>query len=155
MAELYQALENNQIARNTNATKSPPLADTLAYVNLDSDTMGRLYAASLDIDSEIDVSLSLLSQTINSLEADIEDRLFAVWQGIAIRQVGDDFYGHLVPLDLIHELGFQSMPMAEFLDYLANVEAPDLELVTSNQDPNYTVGNSLAWSLTFHNHTKH
>jgi hypothetical protein len=114
-------------------------------------TIGKIYAESLDLDADLDASLSLLAKTIATLEADVEDKLFAIWQGVAIRHDEENFYGHPVALDLIHELGFQSMPMTEFLEFLSHLSDPSLQLIPSSQHPNYTVGGVSAWYITFHN----
>ena len=106
--------------------------------------------SALELDyADLDGSLDLLAKTINSLEAEIEDKLFAIWQGVAIRQVEADFWGHPVPLDLIHEIGFSSMPMPEFLEFLGGLIDPALEFVQSHKHKNYTVGEILAWYITF------
>ncbi|AFY74260.1 hypothetical protein Syn7502_02252 [Synechococcus sp. PCC 7502] len=104
---------------------------------------------SLEPNIDIDVSLELLAKTINTLEAEIEDKLFAIWQGIAIRQVEDNFWGHPVPLDLIHEMGFSSMPMTEFLEFVGNLNDPTLEFLPSTKHINYTIGGVSAWYITF------
>jgi hypothetical protein len=99
--------------------------------------------------ADLDSSLELLAKTINSLEAEIEDKLFAIWQGIAIRQVEEDFWGHLVPVDLIHQMGFSSMPMREFLEFLGNLNDPTLKFEPSSRHTNYTIAGISAWYLTF------
>jgi hypothetical protein len=83
-------------------------------------------------DADINNSLELLAKTIENFEAEIEDKLFAIWQGIAIRQVEDDFWGHPVPLDLIHAIGFSSMAMPDFLEFVGNLNDPTLEFVPSS-----------------------
>jgi len=108
-------------------------------------------AYSIEAESDLDPSLELLAKTIDSLEAEIEDKLFVIWQGISIRQVGEDFWGHLVPIDLIHQMGFSSMPRAEFLDFLASLSDSTLELVPSNKHTNYVIGGLSAWYITFRN----
>jgi len=90
-----------------------------------------------------------LAKTISSLEAEIEDKLFAIWQGIAIRQVEDDFWGHPVPLNLIHQMGFSSIPISEFLGFLGNLNDPTLEFVPSSKHNNYIIGGVSAWYITF------
>jgi|GEM_PF-1687113 hypothetical protein len=105
--------------------------------------------SSLYSGADLNVSLELLAKTINSLEAEIEDKLFAIWQGVAIRQVEENFWGHPVPLDLIHEIGFSSMPISEFLEFLGNLNDPTLEFVPSNKHNNYIIGGISAWYITF------
>lgn len=105
--------------------------------------------SSLYPEADLNVSLELLAKTIDSLEAEIEDKLFAIWQGIAIRQVEDDFWGHPVPLDLIHQMGFSSMPVPEFLEFLGNLSDRTLEFVPSNKHNNYIIGGVSAWYITF------
>jgi hypothetical protein len=104
---------------------------------------------SLYVDADIDASLDVLAKTINSLESEIEDKLFAIWQGIAIRQVEDDFWEHPVPLDLIHEMGFSSMPMQDFLGFLGNLNDPTLQFIPSNKHNNHIIGGLSAWYITF------
>jgi hypothetical protein len=104
---------------------------------------------SVDAEPDLEPSLGLLAKTIDSLEAEIEDKLFVIWQGISIRQVGGEFWGHPVPLDLIHQLGFSLMPMAEFLDFLGSLNDSTLEFVPSNKHANYVIGGLSAWYITF------
>lgn len=103
----------------------------------------------VDTNPNLEASLELLSRTINSLEAEIEDKLFAIWQGIAIRQVEDDFWGHPVPLDLIHEMGFSSMNMSDFLEFVSTLNDPTLEFVPSTKHNNYVIRGLSAWYITF------
>lgn len=102
-----------------------------------------------DSNADLEDSLRLLSRTIDSLEAEIEDKLFVIWQGISIRQVGADFWGHPVPLNLIHQMGFSLMPMAEFLDFLGNLNDLTLEFMPSNRHTNYIIGGLSVWYITF------
>lgn len=103
----------------------------------------------LYVTADLDNSLEVLARTIQDLESEIEDKLFAIWQGIAIRQVEDNFWGHPVPLDLIHEMGFASMPMVEFLEFISNLNDPTLDFIPSSIHNNYTIGGKSAWYVTF------
>ncbi len=100
-------------------------------------------------DPDLDNGLELLVKTIENLEAEIEDKLFAIWQGIAIRQVEDDFWGHPVPLDLIHAMGFSSMTMPDFLEFVGDLNDLALEFVPSGKHNNYTIRGLSAWYITF------
>ncbi len=155
MEELSQAVNRLQaqplpqnlsnLPERNKATGSEYLAISTPSIALYTET---LYPA-LESNPNLDASLELLSRTINNLEAEIEDKLFAIWQGIAIRQVEDDFWGHPVPLDLVYEMGFSSMSMSDFLEFVGNLNDPTLEFVPSIKHNNYVIRGLSAWYITF------
>jgi hypothetical protein len=153
MEELSQAVNRLQAQPlPQNLSNLPERSNASEYLAISTPSID-LYTEppypALESNPNLDASLELLSRTINSLEAEIEDKLFAIWQGIAIRQVEDDFWGHPVPLDLIHEMGFSSMQMADFLEFVGNLNDPTLEFVPSSKHNNYVIRGLSAWYITF------
>jgi len=152
--ELSQAvdrLQSQPLPQNLSTIPERAKGNASEYVAVSAPSVALYTDSQYPIDDEpnLEPSLELLAKTIDSLEAEIEDKLFVIWQGISIRQVGSDFWGHPVPLDLIYQMGFSLMPVTEFLDFLASLSDSTLELVPSNKHTNYVISGLSAWYITF------
>lgn len=65
------------------------------------------------------------------LQASFEDWVFQSWMDLATQQTGsEDCWGHIIPVEVLHQHSFYSMRLPRFVDRLMAAEVPELQLIS-------------------------
>lgn len=123
-----------QDKQRRNFTLLPTTIAWLAKQENASATIDRLVAEHGDADSEAIQFSTLLSEA---------------WRFVATDQGVKRIEGHPVGLKELHDRCFPYLPWQRFLELVAGIESPAIELVPS-RGKNYSVGDRSVGAITFH-----